>query len=458
MSCIARTTVILGLLLPLFCLPLTSTAADTRPNLVVILADDLGAADLQCCGASDMRTPALNQLFAAGMKFSNGYANSPVCSPTRAALLSGRYPETTGVPGVIRTDAADSWGYLSPTVELLPVAARKAGYRTAIIGKWHLGLTSPNTPLERGFDHFHGFLGDMMDDYYTHRRHDRNYMRLGQAEIDPAGHATDLFADWAVQFLNQQRKDAPPFLLYLAWNAPHTPIQPPSEWLDRVRQREPGISDKRAGLVALIEHMDSGIGRVISALQANGQWENTIVVFTSDNGGQLDVGAGNGQLRDGKQSVYEGGLKVPLCVTWPGRIRADSQTDFSVMSMDILPTLFAAAGVTHADGLDGRSFLPTLLGEQQPELRTQWFFTRREGGLRYGGKTIEAVREGPWKLLQNSPFAPLELYNLQQDPLESQNLVENHPAIVNRLNAALRRHLQRGGAVPWQPPMQTTSQ
>ena len=142
MSCIARTTVILGLLLPLFCLPLTSTATDTRPNLVVILADDLGAADLQCCGASDMRTPALNQLFAAGMKFSNGYANSPVCSPTRAALLSGRYPETTGVPGVIRTDAADSWGYLSSTVELLPVAARKAGYHTAIIGKWHLDRKS----------------------------------------------------------------------------------------------------------------------------------------------------------------------------------------------------------------------------------------------------------------------------------------------------------------------------
>lgn len=427
-------------------------AVDDRPNLLVILADDLGYADLQCCGSTDMQTPVLNQLFADGLKFTEAYANCPVCSPTRAALLSGRYQDTVGVPGVIRTHAENSWGYLAPDIELLPAAAQRAGYHTSIVGKWHLGLESPNTPTERGFHHFHGFLGDMMDDYYHHRRHDVNYMRRQQEMIDPEGHATDLFTQWAVEYLNERKGSDQPFLMYLAYNAPHTPIQPPADWLQKVRQREPQITPKRAALVALIEHMDAGIGSVIAALKANGQWENTIVVFTSDNGGQLDVGANNGPLRDGKQSVYEGGLKVPMCVTWPGNIRPGTETDFRVMSMDILPTLFAATGIEHAEDLDGHSFLPTLHGKTQSALRDRWFYSRREGGVRYGGKTIEAVQEGQWKLLQNSPFAPLELYNLQQDPLEENNLASANRGVVNRLNTVLRRHLQRGGAVPWQPP------
>jgi arylsulfatase A-like enzyme len=356
---------------------------------------------------------------------------------------------------VIRTHPEDSWGYLDPRVELLPSIARKSGYRTAIVGKWHLGLQSPNVPTERGFDVFRGFLGDMMDDYSHHRRHDVNYMRDGGSVIDPEGHATDLFSDWAVEFLDQQQEAETPFLLYLAYNAPHTPIQPPEDWLQKVLQREPGIKPVRAKLVALIEHMDDGIGKVMAALKRNGLSQNTIVVFTSDNGGQLDVGANNGPLRDGKQSVYEGGLRVPLCVVWPDHVKSESTSVFEAMSMDILPTLLQAANVTVPDGLDGRSFLPTLKGETQPPLRLRWLFTRREGGLRYGGKTIEAIREGDWKLLQNSPFAPLELYNLAKDPFEQNDLAQQTPAVVNRLNAALRLHLQRGGAVPWQPPQLT---
>jgi arylsulfatase A-like enzyme len=422
------------------------------PNMLVILADDLGYADLQCCGSTDLQTPHLNELFRAGMKFTNAYANCPVCSPTRAALLSGRYQDIVGVPGVIRTHPEDSWGYLNPKVELLPSIARKSGYRTAIVGKWHLGLQSPNTPTERGFDVFHGFLGDMMDDYYHHRRHDVNYMRKGNTVIDPEGHATDLFSDWAIEFLNEQTNAKNPFLLYLAYNAPHTPIQPPDAWLQKVQQREPGITPVRAKLVALIEHMDDGIGKVIAALKRNGQWQNTIIVFTSDNGGQLDAGANNGPLRDGKQSVYEGGLKVPMCVVWPDHVQPETETPLAAMSMDILPTLFQTANIAVPEDLDGRSFLPTVLGDTQPALRTQWLFTRREGGLRYGGKTIEAIRDGDWKLLQNSPFEPLELYNLSTDPLEKTNVAVQNRPVVNRLNSALRLHLQRSGAVPWQPP------
>ncbi|MEQ9408031.1 MAG: sulfatase-like hydrolase/transferase [Fuerstiella sp.] len=436
----------------LSCLPPAESARAARPNLLVILADDLGYGDLACCGAADMQTPHLDALFSRGMRFTSFYANCPVCSPTRAALLSGRYQELVGVPGVIRTHPENSWGYLAPQATLLPAVAQKAGYHTAIVGKWHLGLETPNTPLERGFDHFHGFLGDMMDDYYNHRRHGHNYMYRDRTEIDPPGHATDLFTQWSVDYLNNRRDTDQPFLLYLAYNAPHTPIQPPQDWEEKVVAREPGISRARARLVALIEHMDAGIGRVLAALQANGQAENTIIVFTSDNGGQLNVGANNGPLRDGKQSVYEGGLKVPAAVVWEGQIRPGSVTPFRALSMDILPTLFEAAGIEIEHSVEGQSFLKTLRREVQPELRKQWFFCRREGGLRYGGKTIDAVIEGPWKLLQNSPWEGLELYNLDSDPAEQHNLIDQHPGVVNRLNAAMRLQQQRGGRIPWQPP------
>lgn len=432
-----------------------SGAADepaSAPNLLVILADDLGYGDLACCGASDLQTPHLDALFASGMRFTNFYANCPVCSPTRAALLSGRYQELVGVPGVIRTHSENSWGFLDPDAVLLPRVAQQHGYHTAIVGKWHLGLSAPNRPNDRGFDLFHGYLGDMMDDYYSHRRHGINYMYYNEQEIDPQGHATDLFTDWAIHYLKQRADQPKPFLLYLAYNAPHTPIQPPKDWEQKVLQREAGIDAKRARLVALIEHMDHGIGRVLETLQQTGQAEKTIVVFTSDNGGQLNVGADNGPLRDGKQSMYEGGLKVPTVVVWPNRIRAGTTSPFRAMSMDILPTLFDFAGIPVPDGIEGRSFRPTLQNETQPALRDHWFFCRREGGQRYGGETIEAVIEGPWKLLQNSPWQPLELYNIDEDPSEQHNLFHREKKVAGRLGAALRRQIQRGGAVPWQRP------
>ncbi|MFH1267626.1 MAG: sulfatase-like hydrolase/transferase [Planctomycetota bacterium] len=422
-----------------------------QPNLLVILVDDLGYGDLSSYGATDLKTPHIDELVGRGMRFDNFYANCPVCSPTRAALLTGRYQDMVGVPGVIRTQPENSWGYLSPQAVLLPRLLKKAGYQTAIVGKWHLGLESPNTPNERGFDHFHGFLGDMMDDYYTHRRHDINYMRLNDQTIDPEGHATDLFTGWAREYILRADPNRP-FFLYLAYNAPHTPIQPSDDWLKKVLRREPGIDARRAKLVALIEHMDDGVGRVLEALEQRSGKRSTLIVFSSDNGGQLSAGANNGPLRDGKQSVYEGGLKVPTAVAWPGRIEPGSRTDFTAMSMDIFPTLLEAAGVAVDRPIDGVSFLPTLLGRRQPALRTDWFFRRREGGASYGGKTIEAVRRGDWKLLQNSPFAPQELYNLRQDPLEQKDISRSQPKIFRELSAALRKEIQRYGTVPWQKP------
>jgi arylsulfatase A-like enzyme len=419
-----------------------------KPNILMILVDDLGYGDLSSYGAKDLKTPHIDKLVASGMRFDNFYANCPVCSPTRAALLSGRYPDMAGVPGVIRTHITNNWGYLAPQTVLLPKLLKPAGYHTAIVGKWHLGLDSPNTPLERGFDHFHGFLGDMMDDYYNHRRHGNNYMRLDGKEIDPEGHATDLFTQWAIEYIKDRDKSNRPFFLYLAYNAPHTPIQPPDDWLNRVKKREPGISERRAQLVALIEHLDGGIGKVLEALKNSGVNGNTLVIFTSDNGGQLSVGANNGPLRGGKQDMYEGGIREPMCAVWPGKIQAGTLSDRVALTMDLYPTICEAAGVKVTHQIDGRSILPTLLGKSQPDEVRFLFWVRREGGG-YGGRAYYAARYGDYKLVQNNPYEPMELYNLKDDPQEQKPLDRNHK-MYRRLFTALRNHIIEAGAVPWQ--------
>jgi arylsulfatase A-like enzyme len=427
----------------------TGRSSRGAPNIVVILADDLGYGDLSSYGATDLRSPHIDSLVTAGMRFENFYANCPVCSPTRAALLTGRYPDLVGVPGVIRTHIADNWGYLFPPAILLPQLLQRAGYHAALVGKWHLGLASPNTPNERGFDHFHGFLGDMMDDYYTHRRHGFNYLRLDRKEIDPEGHATDLFTQWAVDYLHERADTKQPFFLYLAYNAPHAPIQPPAEWLERVKQREKGISDRRAGLVALIEHLDAGIGKVLDVLKETGLADNTLVFFTSDNGGQLSLGATNGPWRAGKGDLYEGGMRVPMCAVWPGRIQPGSRSDRVALTMDLLPTICAAAHARVEHEIDGRSILPTLTGAAQPSDERTLFWVRREGGPRYGGRAYYAARQGDYKLVQNSPFEPLELYHLKEDPQEQKPLDRKHP-MYNKLFTALQAHVTQSGAVPWQ--------
>ena len=437
-----------------------------KPNILMILVDDLGYGDLSSYGAKDLKTPHVDRLMTAGMRFDNFYANCPVCSPTRASLLSGRYPDMAGVPGVVRTHITNSWGHLSPHVVLLPKLLKEYGrfanrpYHTAIVGKWHLGLASPNTPNERGFDHFGGFLGDMMDDYYNHRRHGNNYMRLDGKEIDPEGHATDLFTQWAVDYIRnrvegvppsnrgQDARDTKPFFLYLAYNAPHTPIQPPADWLDRVKKRQPGIDEKRAKLVALIEHLDDGIGKVITALKGAGVSDNTLVIFTSDNGGQLGAGASNGPLRAGKQDMYEGGIRVPMCAVWPGKIQPGTRSERVALTMDLYPTICEAAGAKIAHEIDGRSILPTLLGKSQPAEDRFLFWVRREGGG-YGGRAYYAARYGDYKLVQNSPYEPMELYNLKDDPQEQKPLGRKNK-MYQKLFTALRNHIIEAGAVPWQ--------
>ena len=431
---------------------LLSMLAQAKPNILIILVDDLGYGDLSCYGAKDLKTPNIDALMADGMRFDSFYANCPVCSPTRAALLSGTYPDLVGVPGVIRTHPQNNWGFLSEKAVLLPNPLKAVGYHTAIIGKWHLGLKSPNTPNERGFDYFKGFLCDMIDDYYKHRRGGINFFRENEKEIDPHGHATDLFTEWAIDYLKNHKKSKNPFFMYLAYNAPHTPIQPPNDWYKKVKTREEEITDKRAKLVALIEHLDQGIGDVIAALKKNGEYENTLIIFSSDNGGQVNVGGTNGPHRGGKQDMYEGGVKVPTCAVWKGHIKPGNRSNLQGLSMDIYPTVCEVAGAKVPKYVKGVSIMPTLLGQLQ-KIQRDMVFVRREGGGKYNGQDYHAFRRGDWKIVHNSPYEPLELYNLAEDQLEKNNMANKAPKIYNELKAALRKHYQRAGQVPWQKPV-----
>lgn len=434
-----------------------SIAADvSRPNVIVVLADDMGLADYSAYGTKDVSTPAIDRIAKEGMTFSNFRANSCVCSPTRAALLTGCYPDRVGVPGVIRHTLDNSWGWLSPDAILLPQVLKTRGYHSAIVGKWHLGLESPNSPNERGFDHFHGFLGDMMDDYFHHRRGGHNFMRLNQETIDPPGHATDLFTTWACDYINDRSKSDEPFFLYLAYNAPHDPIQPTDEWLAKVRKREPNMSAARAGLVAMIEQMDDGIGQVLKTLDEVKLADNTLIFFTSDNGGILGKGANNGPWRSEKQHMYEGGLRVPAVARWPGKIAPNQKTEKLAVTMDLFATIAQLSGAKFDHPIDAMSFLPTLLGTESTTNRTsdaerELYFVRREGGTGYGGKTIEALIKGDWKVVQDSPFGPIELYNLKDDPNESLNRINQEKAKADSLTALLRKQIQAGGKVAWQP-------
>ncbi len=445
-------------------LSLAANAETAKPNILFIMVDDLGYGDLSCYEAPDLKSPNIDGIFSKGMRLDNFYANCPVCSPTRASLLTGMYPDNAGVPGVVRTQLEDkhpNWGKLREDAVMLPTALKKAGYHTGIVGKWHLGLDAPDRPTDRGFDHFHGFLGDMMDDYYKHLRHGNHYMRLNTEKVDPEGHATDIFSDWAIEYISERAPKDDPYFLYLAYNAPHTPIQPPQDWFEKVLAREKpnGITEKRAKLVALIEHLDHGIGRVLDAVEKSGEAENTLIVFTSDNGGQINVGARNAPLRGGKQEMWEGGIRVGTAVAWPGKIAAGSNSgDHIGLTMDFYPTLCEVAGAALPGGddpsIDGRSFLWKLLGKKQKApMPRDLYWVRLEGNQKYGGIPYHAVRSGDWKLLRNTGFEAYQMFNLANDPAEQNPIPrEKAPAEYNKLFNSLMGHIYETGKIPWQRP------
>ena len=429
----------------------SALSAAKKPNIICILVDDLGYSDLSSFGGKDIKTPAIDKLMGAGMRFDQFYANCTVCTPTRASLMTGRYPDLVGAPGVIRQNAESNWGFFNPTGPTLPELMSKAGYHTGMVGKWHLGYESPNLPNDRGFEFFHGFLGDMMDDYWTHLRGGVNWMLKNKEVIKPKGHATEIFSQWAIDYIKEQSADKKkPFFLYLAYNAPHFPIQPPKDWLEKVKKREPQLSQKRATNVAFVEHMDHEIGKVLDAVKELGIEKDTLITFSSDNGGSIPHAATNDPWRGGKQEHWEGGIRVPTCAVWPGKIPVGRSNELGI-TMDYLPTLCEIAGIKVENEIEGKSLAPIWLEGAKGDPNRTLIWVRREGNFRYQGRAYYAIRKGDWKLLQNHPFEPMQLLNLKNDPAE-ENPKPPHGKVAQDLIRTLMKHIQKAGNMPWQKP------
>tara|TARA_B110000114_G_scaffold106419_1_gene111841 strand:+ start:10335 stop:11669 length:1335 start_codon:yes stop_codon:yes gene_type:complete len=415
-----------------------------KPNIIFILADDLGFGDLSSYGAKDIKTPEIDKLAKGGITFTRAYANSTVCSPSRASILSGNYPDFVGVPGVIRDMPDNTWGNLKDDIVTLPEALQKLNYSTALIGKWHLGYKNPDLPNNRGFNYFKGFVGDMMDDYYTHRRAGVNWMRENTKEISPKGHATDLFTNWTLDFLDKQKGQENPFFLFLTYNAPHDPVQPPKQWLNKIQQREKNTPLKRQKMIAFVEHLDHNVGRILKHLKKLELNKNTIIVFTSDNGGALQYGASNKPFSGGKGDMLEGGIRIPCIVKLPYRTESQSN-DNPLLLMDFYPTLIKLAEGTLNDGLPSKLISPIFKTTDQDKRHMVW--VRREGH-KFGGQIYYAISDGRYKLLQRNPFSNYELFDLINDPNETSPI--NLPKVEMALKKALTKHIQASGKVQWQ--------
>ncbi len=398
-----------------------------RPNILFILADDLGYADLSCYGRPDFQTPAIDRIAAGGTRFLQAYANSAVCSATRTALITGRYQDRLKI-GLEEPLASDVAG-LPPGLPTLPSILRAAGYRTALIGKWHLGFLPDYGPLKSGYEVYYGFRGGAAD-YY---RHDETLWN-GDVRAHENGYLTDLFGDHAIRTIEDFARGADPFLLSLHFNAPHWPWEAPgpegeAESARIAAEAKPKLDDFDGGaqhvFAAMVRRMDLQVGRVLDALDRLGISQDTIVVFTSDNGGErfADVWPFTGR----KTELLEGGLRIPAILRWPGRVAPGTTNDQVTITMDWLPTLTAAAatGPDPSAPTDGISLLPHLAPGAATLPRALYW--------RYLSKEQKAVRDGNWKFLEilGNTF----LFDVVEDPLERANLKERHPEVFARLVA-----------------------
>lgn len=403
----------------------------SRPNVVFILADDLGYGDLGCYGCDDISTPHLDELAAEGLRFTDFYANGAVCSPTRAAFLTGRYQDRLGMSNAIYYQEA---GVGLPTDGLtIADALSDAGYVTGLSGKWHLGYDYERRPLQQGFQHFFGLLGGNHH-YFTHvDRVGVDDLWLGNGIIQRQGYTTDLTTDDAITFIEKNRKR--PFFLYLSHAAPHFPWQGPS---DREKVVEPKkkswqIGDRKT-YAAMVERMDHGIGRVLETLESLGLRDQTLVVFTSDNGGH--TWSRNAPLRDFKGTLWEGGIRVPCIARWPKVIEAGQTTSQVGITMDWTTTFRRLASLPiDPAGEDGVDLRPILEQPSQVTSR-KLFWRRRKDARRKKVVECQAVRDGRWKLIEFVD-GDRQLFDLQSDIGEQDNLIARHASVADRLSAEL---------------------
>lgn len=410
--------------------PLPAQGGTTRPNVLLILADDLGSRDTGYLGG-EIRTPNLDRLAQQGVRFTQFYA-FPLCSPTRAALLTGRSPMRYGLAySVVRPWAP----YGLPLDEhIMPQTFKALGYQTIMLGKWHLGHANRRLlPHARGFDHFYGHVNGAID-YYTHLREGGIDWQRNGVSVREEGYTTELLAREAVRVITGRDRSRPLFI-YLAFNAPHTPLQAPEDVIATYSH----ISDpKRRVYAAMVEVMDRAIGLVLDTLKRENMLENTLVVFASDNGGPTGAGARNDPLRAGKATVFEGGIRVPALMYWPGRLPANRKSDQVMTVQDLFPTLVSACGgrPQATKPLDGDD-LWQVIQEGRAVSRKDLFFA-----VEPGDQTRQlAVRRGHWKLIRHIEKQTGRrvdfLFNLAEDPLERTDLAPKHPDMVRALGAEL---------------------
>jgi len=425
-----------------------ASAAERKPNLILIVTDDQGYPDLGCIGSKPVLTPTLDRLAAEGVRGTSFYVTWPACTPSRGSILTGRYPQRNGLYDMVRNDMVN-YGHrytpeeyaVSPEMTLgldvreqtIGDMLKRAGYRTGVVGKWDMGQARRFLPLQRGFDFFYG-IGNNGIDYYTHERYGVPSMFRGneRTEADKGTYATDLFKREALRFIRESKDQ--PWFLYLAFNAPHGAstfgsdptdrksregVQAPEKYVAMYRGK---VKDERlAKYYGAVTCMDEAIGEIIAHLKQSGQGDNTFLMFISDNGGSGN--GGNAPLKAGKSAMWEGGLRVPFIAWWPGRVPAGKVTDEFLTSLEMLPTIAAAAGAKLLPGvkLDGFDLLPVLRGERKSP-RTEMFWQRR------GDK---AARVGQWKWVESAKGGGL--FDLSTDLAETHDLSAEKPNVLARV-------------------------
>lgn len=421
-----------------------------RPNFLVIVTDDQEIGDVGCYGHPEVRTPNLDRLAASGVQFTQWYANAPICSASRAAIMTGQYPDRAGVKGALPSDPAWNIPGLRANQVTFPRLLNQRGYRTAAFGKWHLGSAPQSRPMAQGFDQFFGWYSGWLD-AYSHRHYQlggppgkifHDLWRNGTEVFEEPAYMTELLGREAQAYLARQTMNQP-FLLYLAFGAPHYSMMAPAKYLNRFPA---GMERDRRMHLAMIAAVDDVVGALLDQLKQQGMEENTVIWFQSDNGatreerassyGKPYNGGSNAPYRAWKQGLFDGGMHVPAMLRVPGVTKPGLVWERPMISMDLLPTFVALGDPTFSpqSDVDGRSILPVLRGESQEHEFLFWSFNAQR-----------AVRRGDWKLILNPPSYPGDeitdkvwLSNLESDPGEKTNVANQNPERVKQLTEKIR--------------------